>query len=142
MSTKYKYNPIEDKWDLVKDNVPPFFPQSAQTTDGTPTVVSGSLPVAEDSSINFKTRVAALQSAGGANDTAFFELLGTIKNIGGTTTISNVTKIDIQREAGAALWDFDAAANDSTDTLDITVTGEAAKTIEWKIETYYTEVTL
>jgi len=34
-------------------------------------------------------------------------------------------------EANTRLWDVDAVANNATDTLDITVTGEASKSIVW-----------
>lgn len=115
--------------------------QEGTTTDGTPLILADSLPVPSNNAINFKIRLVALQSAGtGAGSTWFHEFLGTIKNIGGTTTLSIITENTIQEDAGAALWDGAIAANDTTDVLEISVTGEAAKTINWKAHIYYTQV--
>jgi hypothetical protein len=43
-------------------------------------------------------------------------------------------------DAGAALWSLAVTADDTNDILQITMTGEALKTIQWHFSVFTTEV--
>ena len=59
-----------------------------------------------------------------------------IKNIGGTTTIVGTpTLLSSDADAGAATWTVALTADNTLDALNITVTGEASKTIQWTART-------
>jgi|TARA_X000001382_G_scaffold66993_1_gene46507 hypothetical protein len=107
-----------------------------QTTDGTETTMvnqiagSGtSIPIRQDSSMLMKIHIVARRT-GTQTESAAYEILGCIKNDNGTTALQGSITKTVIAEADAA-WDVTAVANNTDDTLDIKVTGAAAKNINW-----------
>jgi hypothetical protein len=116
------------------------FIQGGQTTDATPTLLIGSQLIPNNSNMSFIIRIQAIQSAGAAGtpgDSWVHEIRGAVKNIGGTSTLIDVTDESLAEDAAAAAWTVSVTANDTTDALDITVTGELNKTIEWRSVNIY-----
>ena len=72
-------------------------------------------------------------------DTLVEKIIGAIKNQAGTTTLISTDTVRID-DAGAAAWDISVAADDADDELAISVTGEAAHTIDWKVSVTIIEV--
>lgn len=113
------------------------------TTNATPTELTfgGGSPSASNSLVlpasttwGFRIMVTARQTAGAAGtvgDSAIYEFVGGIKRDGSNNTalVGSVTKTVIAEDQAA--WDCDVAADDTNESLDITVTGEASKTIAW-----------
>lgn len=103
------------------------------TTDATPTVItignSGqSLAVASNSTLRFEIDIVARRTD--AADEAAYKLTGLIHNNSGTTALTGtVTKVDEQETD--ATWDVAATADNTTDSLILTVTGAGGKTIKW-----------
>jgi hypothetical protein len=66
-------------------------------------------------------------------DCKIWNISGAIKrNASNTTTlIGSITKTTVAEDAGATTWDISATADDTNESLKITVTGETAKTIIW-----------
>lgn len=59
---------------------------------------------------------------------------GTIKNVAGTTSIVGTNTVaHTSSDAGAATWTVAAVADDTVDALEVDVTGEAGKTVEWTV---------
>lgn len=114
--------------------------QSVQTTDATQTTLPTSRAVTSNTVQSFVTRVTAIEGATG--DVWSYEFRGAVKNLAGTTTlVDTVWSQEIAEDVGATLWSVSIEANDTTDVLDIKVTGEAAHTIEWYASTIFNEVT-
>lgn len=103
-----------------------------------------SIPV--NSIAHFEGSITAIQNSGGAGtigDAAVFVFKGTIKNIGGTTALMGsilyqdstgswgTTPVAFASEAATSTWTVLVSANNTTDTLDIQVTGQANKNIWW-----------
>ena len=74
----------------------------------------------------------AIESATG--DMYGFTLKIAAINFGGVTSLVGGELKDAFRTAGATNWIVNAIANDTTDSLDIKVTGELTKTINWEIK--------
>ena len=76
--------------------------------------------------------VAAVTSGADDNKTATYTINGLIQRVGNTTTLlwSNVTA-DYEHADIAAALDVTIAADDTNESLKITVTGKAASTIFW-----------
>lgn len=67
-----------------------------------------------------------------------WEASGLIKNVAGTTSlVAAITPVLLAQDAGLATTAVAVAANNTTDTLDITVTGIAATNIEWSSSIWY-----
>lgn len=134
--------------------------QSRSTTDATPTVLfadgnsaSAYFTMPINDLVYFEARINAIQIggiAGTVGDCACWVVKGLLKNIGGTTslvgalsyeTALGLVAVSTQRagDAGAAAWTIAVAAVDSPDTLQITATGEADKTIKWTADIYANE---
>jgi hypothetical protein len=114
--------------------------QEVTTTDDTQTTMSNSYSITSDSVNTFKTRITAIEGATG--DVWVHEFKGSIKNLSGTTTlVDDVTNELIAEDTGAAAWSVTMEANDTSDVLDIKVTGEASHTIKWRAETIFDELT-
>lgn len=74
-------------------------------------------------------------------DTFAATYVGAIKRVGSTTSlIGTVTERDKVNDAGASTWSVAVTANDTNESLDITVTGEASTTINWCAVVHLTEV--
>jgi len=104
------------------------------------------ISIPQNSIAHFEGSITAIQRAGSAGtvgDAAVFVFKGTIKNIGGTTALMGdviyqladgtwtTTPSTFTNDAGASLWGVLITANNTTDSLDISVTGELNKTIWW-----------
>lgn len=143
MATKQLFNPLLRKrfQQISVSTGNGAYTQSVQTTDATQTTLPLSQSITSDSIQSFVIRITAIEPATG--DSWFREYKGAIKNISGTTSIVGVgVPYDSYAEdTGAATWDVSVEANDSTDALDIKVTGEAAHTIEWYSSTVFNEIT-
>ena len=107
----------------------------AQTTDATLTTLTAmndfdeTKPlVALNQTIYFKVDIVARRTSV-QTESAAYEILGCIRNDAGSTSlVGSVTVLEI---AESADWTVTAVANDTDDTLDIKVTGQAAKNINW-----------
>ncbi len=109
---------------------------TAQTTDATGTVVKA-ISVTAGEVITFTVRGHGVESATG--DVYSTVIHGAIKNISGTTAfVGSLQKTEFN-DAGASAWDITVVANDTGDTLDVTVAGEASHTIDWSIRIDYAE---
>lgn len=108
-----------------------------QTTDDTTTTIF-TLPVAAGDTIMFEAYVVAREDATGASRAD--RIFGAIGNLGGTTAIVGTNETASVNDAGAASWTAVVVANDTNDELEVQVTGEAAKTIDWKCKLKATTV--
>ena len=101
------------------------------TTNATQTTLSLSggtqnLVLPSDTHLGFTCKVMGVSSAGVTN---MYTFRGFIKNVGGTTTLSTtVVKEEFEEDTD---WNATIEANDTTDSMDIKVTGEVATTIKW-----------
>ena len=100
-----------------------------QTTDATTTnvVTDG---VASGSTVMFRVMVVAGEDATG--DSRADHIVGAARNQGGTTAIVGTNVTDSTSDAGASGWTVAVVANDTTDEIEVQVTGEAAHTIDWR----------
>lgn len=110
------------------------------TADNTQTEIfldgsSERIGIASDAVAGFTIYVIAVQESGVAGtpgDTWYHKFEGTIKNIGGTTSlIGSVTETTIAEDSGTSSYSTTIDADDSNDTLRIQVTGETNKNIKW-----------
>ena len=108
-----------------------------ETTDATQTVVKA-ISIAVGAVATFSLQGSGYEPATG--DVFGFELRGCIKNIAGTTALVGATVQTVFKDAGAAGWLIDGYANDTTDELEIKVTGEIAHTIDWNFTMRTVEV--
>lgn len=116
------------------------------TTDGTPAIMTlnsasggDKLTVPSDTTWMFEILVVARRTDAD-NESAAYHFLGAIDNNAGTTAlVAAVTKTVVAEDTAA--WDVNVTAENVGDTLDITVTGEAAKTIRWVAFARIVEVT-
>jgi hypothetical protein len=70
------------------------------------------------------------------NETAAWKIEGCIDNNTGTTALVGSSVTAIADDSGGT-WVVDPAANDTNDSLEIAVTGEASKTIKWALSLWY-----
>jgi hypothetical protein len=130
----------------------------ATTEDATPEElkidgISANLTIPANSGGFFEGKVFAIQQSGAAGtvgDCASWNFNGTIKNIAGTTVL--VDTVLYQDTTGAwgasarrsddaaAAWTIAVTADNANDCLDITVTGQANKTIYWQCFITFTEI--
>jgi hypothetical protein len=108
------------------------------TTSATPLVlkldvVSLLFTLQPNAAYIFQCKVVGIQSAGSAGtvgDTHAMVIKGAVKNIAGTITLVGTQVVDGDfSDAAASTWT--AVFSASTSTLNLTVTGQANKTIEW-----------
>lgn len=117
-----------------------------QSTSATAVTVN-TVFVAADRTWGFRALVSARQTAGAAGtvgDSATWTITGCIKRTGATTSLVGVptgtgTPSGFN-DAAAATWNVAVTANDASETLLFTLTGEASKTIGWQIAIFTTEV--
>lgn len=121
-----------------------------KVTDATPALMyldgagaGYTISIPSNSIAYFRGEAVAIQQAGSAGtvgDAASWHFNGTIKNVSGTTSLVDTVRYQdntgawggaAQRtqDAAAAAWTLVPTANNGTDTLDLTFTGEANKTI-------------
>ncbi len=117
--------------------------QTGQTTNNVQLTLSASQAIAVQSVQSFVTRVTAIQSlapsAGTIGDVWVHEFRGAIKNIAGTPALVD-SIIDEYIAEDAAMTGVSVAIVAGASTLDIKVTGETGKEIEWKAETIFSEI--
>ena len=146
MAIKTIYNPLlKEGFQKLNDSAAtnPIFTQTGQTTTNVQLSLSGSKTIAVKSVQSFVTRVTAIQSlapsAGTIGDVWVHEFRGAIKNIAGTPALVD-TVIDEYIAEDAAMTGVSVSIEAGATTLDIKVTGETGKTIEWKAETIFSEI--
>jgi len=99
---------------------------SDQTTDATPTVLATiAIPSGEERVI--QVRVRGHEDA--TDDTYWRNMRFCVKNVGGTASLVGGVASDTGHDTGAAGWDISAGVSGGNAT--VTVTGEAAHTIDW-----------
>jgi len=118
-------------------------PQTLTTTDNTPTAIPGSLTIAADTSVLFKTTIVGRQTLDtpaveGADDNQYiYEIEGVVKNVADTLTLGDVTGIVHQEDFALpndAITDHAITIGVTGTTLDFSVTGLDG-TIIWRLET-------
>ena len=101
-----------------------------QTTDATKVnIATGALVPGEVSTIVAEGQ--GIESASG--DVYWFTISGAVKNITGTTSLVGTPNIIEDSDIGASTWTVGLEADDTGDNWELTVTGQASKTIDWKI---------
>ena len=127
------------------DVVPPYlYTFTNTTTDATPTelFLDGAavrLSVPNDTTMFFEIFVAARRTDVD-NESAGYVFRGVIDNNAGTTAlVGAVSAVYTNEDTGA--WAVAVTADNVNDALVITVTGEVAKTIDWKAIAMIVEVT-
>lgn len=106
-----------------------------QTSDATPTMVSSGveyLVLPNNASFHFTGHLVARQPTTGDSKSWKFE--GLIKrgaNAAATALVAAVTPSAVAGDAGASAWEIAVTADTTNGALAITVTGEAAKNIQW-----------
>lgn len=107
------------------------------TINATPTITA-SVNIASGTSVLYKVSAVGREDATG--DSIAVTINGGVKNQAGTTSLFGSQVKDVFDEAGSTAWDVTVAANDTSDTLQVTVTGEAAHTIDWNVHVETVEV--
>ena len=110
---------------------------TVQTTNNTPTEIS-SIPVPESSAVTITGRIVCLrdiatESAGGTFSSVFH------RSTGGNVTLVNVVLVDFQDDSSGTP-SFNIVADIPNQAASLQVTGEAAKTFNWKVA--YNVITL
>lgn len=123
-----------------------------QTTTATPATIttvglgatSAGARITLDSYVTylFDILVVARRDGTASGESASYRLVGTIgrDNLLATTAILGTVTKTVIYETNAA-WDVDVTANTTAGCIDVTVTGEAAKTINWVANVRTVEVT-
>lgn len=112
----------------------PELVDTATTTDGTQTTVR-SVSVPSGQVLMFEINAYGIEASTGSTYSAIIR--GSIRNFGGSTALVGTTKEEYDTDS-PSVWDLSVDANDSTDALDVKVTGELsspATTISWKVAT-------
>lgn len=109
-----------------------FTHDSADTTDGTPTTVA-TIPLAVGAPITLMDFALEIRGTEAATGDCWIRLLrGSIKRVGaGAAVLVGATTAENRRDAGSSTWGATASA--SGNDLLIQVTGQAAKTIVWRV---------
>ena len=118
-----------------------------QTTDATATVMAldgGGTATATRTSIGtdrsaaFSALVVGRRVSAGGEASAAYEIKGLIKNDGGAVAFVGTPSVTVLGETDAA-WDCTVNANDTTNALEILVTGAAGVTVNWVAEVTFVE---
>ena len=112
----------------VNINGEKLYSVTASTTSATP-VNAVSIPLTLGKRITFSLQGSATDSATG--DTFGFLLSGCARNHAGTSALAGGTVLTEFKDVGATTWTITAIANDTTDNLEIQITGEAAHNLSW-----------
>ncbi len=109
------------------------------TTDATPAELESGVSVSANSVSVFDISVVA----GDNSSSKGWNFKGTIRRDGaGNTSLGGVDKkTSFGEDDAAASWDVDVTADDTTETLDVIVTGQAATTIKWKAAILISKIT-
>lgn len=111
-----------------------FVDASVNTTDATPTTITGYTPGANFSVITFDLTIQA--QSNNNNDVAVFKMVGVCNRQGGSNQIfaKDLTFTNgPYRDAGAAAWtvSFDIPGNGPT--INVVVTGDGGEDIDWRV---------
>lgn len=113
------------------------------TADGTVTVANNGLRLDRDGAIVFSGQVVARIESGGINQSAAWEIRGSAHRVAAAASsaligVPTVTQTGVS--AGAASWAVVVSVDAATDTVTISVIGEASKIIRWACSLNVTEV--
>ena len=75
----------------------------------------------------------------GSGESRWFKIDGGIKNVSGVTSLVGLTTVYDDGDSGASAWDVDVTADNTNDSLKITVTGENNIPIDWMVTAYITD---
>ena len=103
---------------------------TVQTTDATPTVLA-TIAIATDEEKVLKIRAHGHEDA--TDDHIWKDMTLGVKNIAGTASLVGGVDSAVGTDAGAAAWTIVASV--SSGNVIVTVTGEAAHTIDWRSTT-------
>jgi len=106
------------------------------TTDGGAASSSNQLYAKNDTCVTFHGTVTAVQN--GAQSYASWKIEGLLVNDGGTTSLANSVTTVISNSSS---WGMALSADNTNDSLSITVTGEAAHNIRWSAKVLSNSVT-
>ena len=116
---------------------------SKATTNATPTLLTvdtaGSTSFKIDLDTTYRVELSLLAKDVTTGDAKEWKGFGIIKNVGGTTSLvgGTLTMTSTIGDVSLARATVAVTANNTTDTLDITVTGIAATNIRWNCEIEY-----
>ena len=120
---------------------------TGQTTDATPTILTidgaDKITIPTDCICRFKIEVTAGQHAGSSGtigDGFGRSYEGVIKNVSGTCALISTVVSGTAINNGAFAGNAAVTANNTAKSLDITVTGEANKTIVWHADVTFSMV--
>lgn len=120
-----------------------FSNMSNVSTNATPTKLycDGLNSFKVENNVVYRVKLTALAVDSTTGDAKEWEGFGIIKNVGGTTSlVSAITMTSTVGDAGLAAATVAVTANNTTDALDITVTGIAATSIKWNCGIEYVKV--
>jgi len=122
---------------------------AAQTTDATPTYLSGYNSDSTaywnrlDANSAVAFRITLIGHVTGAGDTKAWEFYGAVKQGASASTcalVGAVTKNIIAADSGASSWDADVVVDSTTNgAFTVQVTGAASTTIRWNASIYTSE---
>ena len=101
--------------------------QTGSTTNNTPLILTNALTIDTNTVVAFETIIQGVQDNG---DVWAYKFDGVIKNVSGTVTLVDWSSVGLGEDVSTS--GFGASVSAGTTTLDITVTGEVAKNINWK----------
>jgi hypothetical protein len=115
------------------------------TTNATPALLvadgqtsAANTNIQSGSTVGFRGTVVARQSSG--TNSSVWKIEGVIRNNAGTTALIGTPTVTlVAQDAGASAWAVAITANNTTDMLDVTVTGVAATNIRWVADIDFTE---
>ncbi len=117
----------------------------SQTTDGTPQELSidgagERIPIPNDTTMGFVAYIVGRRTDGGAEESGFYRLEGSIKRNAGTVSMhSGIFKAAFAEDDAA--WDVTFEADNVNKALVFKVTGAVGKTIAWQGWVQIVEVT-
>jgi hypothetical protein len=111
------------------------------TTNGNPTELTTPqrFVLVDDSTYACNIMICARRTDADGESAAYRRFAVIDRNAGTTALVGAVASTDTIEDQAA--WDVSITANDTTDALTITVTGEAGKTIYWVASVHYVKVT-
>ena len=114
---------------------------SATTNNNTATVMTvdhGSFSIPADEAWAYEWMIVAVDET--TKDKAVYSIKGLLINDGGTTTEVVAAEVEDILVKEDSTWSLDVQANDTADTLEVSVIGDAADTVNWKGTINFTKV--
>jgi len=147
MAIKSIFNPLlEEGFQKINDISFESHVQTGTTVGGVLLILLGAKALVVNSVLSFITRITAIQSAtagaGVVGDVFVHEYRGAIKRVGAgaSVIVDTITDELLAEDIGTALYTV-AIGGSVGGELSIKVTGEPNKTIQWKAETIFSEIT-